>query len=98
MTARKYTHRTSEQWQAHLDQQVQSGLSIKDYCKEQSLAPSNFYGWRKKLASKVDETESVDQSAWVAFDPKPTDLPQQTASAEISLTLPGGIELSIRSY
>jgi putative transposase len=98
MTQRKYTHRTPEQWQAYLDQQAQSGLSVKDYCQEQSLAPSNFYSWRKKLSvSPVNNTESNEP--WIAVTPTrpPTDSTPQ-CSTEICLALPGGIQLTITSY
>lgn len=98
MTIRKYTHRTPEQWQVHLDQQAESGLSIKDYCKEQNLAPSNFYGWRKRLNSTEDEAASVDKGAWVALASEPTHPPEKPVSTETTLVLPGGIELTIRSY
>lgn len=97
MKERQYTHRTPEQWQVHLDQQAQSGLSIKDYCKEQNLGPSNFYGWRKKLSSKANEPMPVDKSAWLALAPERRHC-SDPVSTEITLALPGGIELTIRSH
>lgn len=100
MTQRKYTHRTPEQWQAYLDQQAQSGLSVKDYCQEQNLAPSNFYSWRKKLSGESPVTTESSE-AWLAVTPTPTGpTPNSTpgVTTEICLALPGGIQLTITSY
>ncbi len=36
---------------SHLSQQVSSGLSIEDYCREHSIAVSTFFSWRKKYST-----------------------------------------------
>lgn len=102
MKERKYTYRTPEQWQTHVDKQAQSGLSIKTYCQQHHLTLSNFYSWRKKLVeSSVEDSGSSD--GWVALAATPMESPvvkfESTASAstEIALALPGGIQLTIRS-
>lgn len=32
----------------HMSRQKASGLSIADYCRENSITPSTFYGWNKR--------------------------------------------------
>ena len=85
MAERKYTRRTHEQWQAHIEQQALGGLSIKQYCKEQGLTASNFYHWRKKLLScdadmsgqkQVHDT----QAPWLSLTPQATELSLSPAS------------------
>jgi hypothetical protein len=39
----------SEQWRERLTAQERSGLSVKEFCKEQGLTACTFYAWRKRL-------------------------------------------------
>ena len=39
----------SEQWRERLTAQERSGLSVKEFCKEQGLTRASFYAWRKRL-------------------------------------------------
>ena len=96
MTKRQYTHRSAEQWQAHIHAQAHSTLSVSEYCQDHQLPPSNFYAWRKKLSGNVvgDNTD-VTESGWIALSPQA--LSKAQAATEITLALPGGIQLTIRS-
>jgi hypothetical protein len=38
--------------QEHFASQKQSGLTIKDYCREHSLSCETFYGWRTVYINK----------------------------------------------
>jgi len=42
--------RTREQWQALIDEQAESELSVSEFCAQYDLTVSNFYLWRKKLS------------------------------------------------
>ena len=42
----------ADQWRDRIAEQQRSGLSIKQYCKEQSIPEHCFYGWRKRLREK----------------------------------------------
>lgn len=39
----------SDQWRERLAAQKRSGLSVKQFCKEQGLTEYSFYAWRKRL-------------------------------------------------
>ena len=39
----------SDQWCDRIGEQERSGLSVRQFCKEQGLAEPSFYGWRKRL-------------------------------------------------
>ena len=41
--------RTRQEWQALLDEQPRSGLSIQRFCQSEGITPSSFYSWRTKL-------------------------------------------------
>ena len=39
----------NDQWRERIAAQERSGLSVKQFCKEQGLTEHSFYGWRKRL-------------------------------------------------
>lgn len=41
--------RTCDEWSEHIEDYKKSGISIKRYCRENSLAPSTFCYWLKKM-------------------------------------------------
>ena len=44
-----------DQWRERIAEQARSGLSIKQFCKDRSIAEHAFYSWRRRLR----ETEPV---------------------------------------
>jgi hypothetical protein len=41
-----------DQWAERIAEQGRSGLSVKQFCKEQGLTEGSFYAWRKRLRHK----------------------------------------------
>jgi hypothetical protein len=39
----------NDQWRERIAEQERSGLSVKQFCKEQGLTEYSFYAWRKRL-------------------------------------------------
>lgn len=39
----------ADQWSDRITAQRRSGISVKQFCKEQGLAECSFYAWRKRL-------------------------------------------------
>jgi hypothetical protein len=58
------THRSQAEWQALIDQQVQSGQSAAAFCREQGLLAKSFYRWRGLLEKSTEE-------AFVRVEPQP---------------------------
>ncbi len=48
----KRPRRSESEIEALLSGQVQSGLSVKDFCKEHDVARGVFYHWRSKYAAQ----------------------------------------------
>ena len=101
MTTRTYTRRSREQWQQHILDQPQSGLSIAAYCQQHDLAVSNFYTWRSKLRDINNSTantseDAVDSDDWLAMPPTLSHSSSQAHTMALTLSLPGGITLTIR--
>ena len=83
--------RTREQWQELVDKQVESELSVSEFCAHHDLTVSNFYLWRKKLS---DDSQSLaKQDNWLAFDMPASAGKVSGATWAIELALPGGVVL-----
>lgn len=39
----------ADQWRERIAEQERSGMSVRQFCKQQGLAEHCFYGWRKRL-------------------------------------------------
>ena len=39
----------AEEWAERIAAQQRSGMSVKQFCKEQGLTECSFYAWRKRL-------------------------------------------------
>ena len=42
----------AEEWVERIAAQQRSGISVKQFCKEQGLTEYSFYAWRKRLQEK----------------------------------------------
>lgn len=93
-------NRTPEQWQALVDQQLDSGLSATQFSSQQGIAYSTFCKWRKRLsslpassakslASSVGESSFLDLSALM----RASDSTQP--GWNIVLSLGNGVELRL---
>jgi transposase len=47
-----------DHWRDRIAEQERSGLSVRQFCKEQGLAEHCFYGWRQRLR-KQEKQEPV---------------------------------------
>ena len=78
-------------WQAIFEQQQSSGLTIIQFCRDNTINTSTFYAWRKRLSS---ETPTVKKQQVVPFV-----IHEQafTQSSLIKLTTPNGYQLDFES-
>jgi len=45
-------------WRAALKRQASSGLSVRAFCRQENLAESNFYAWRRTIAGRDAEARN----------------------------------------
>lgn len=87
--------RTSVQWQQILQEQDQSGLSIKEYCQQHNIATSCFFKWRGKLMTtsvkNISDAPARDEK-WIPLE---NDAPS-TNVWDLELSLPNGIVLRMK--
>lgn len=41
-----------DRWQELIERQAESGLSVRAFCRQESLREPSFYAWRRKLAQR----------------------------------------------
>ena len=46
------TNPKADEWGERIAAQRRSGMSVKQFCKEQGLTEYSFYAWRKRLQEK----------------------------------------------
>jgi transposase-like protein len=101
--ARRQPDPVKEQaWRERLEQQQQSGLSVRAFCSQHNLTVPSFYAWRRTLR----------QRAGAAANPSSADGPPSpgpaagqpffvplrlapTATTALELLLPGGLLLRV---
>ena len=79
----------AEQWAERIAAQRRSGISVKQFCKEQGLTEYSFYAWRKRLQEK-----GPVRFALVDRSPRRQ---ERTAEAALELVLATGERLRISS-
>jgi len=97
--------RTAQQWQAIIEQQASSDLSVTTFCKQQQITPSSFYAWRKRLVNQPSYPSNTDhpvmaenhQDDWLGVTPEPIATPL-SPSWDIELSLPNGMILRMMNH
>lgn len=80
-------NRSIEEWRGIVRRQVESGLTVKQYCERESVCEQSFYSWRKRLGSEVP----VLPAKFVEL----TAPPPVEAVVRVELQLPNGAVLRI---
>ncbi len=78
-----------QNWQARIDAQASSGLSIAQFCEQQDCSVASFYQWKRKLAA----SNASDSPGHGAIHPSPF----QQLRTKPALPGPAWIELSLPS-
>ena len=86
--------RTADQWQAIVDQQIQSGLSGAAFCKAEGFQYQSFMNWRKKLEISTPESESTTEAKFVELT-RNDELTRSEPHWHIELDLAPGIQFRI---
>jgi putative transposase len=87
-----------------LERQQSSGLSIKDFCANESYTVSSFHYWKSKFGltrpyNNHSRVTAVEKLAPISFNlPEKKSAPETALSGsskgEIRIKLPGGIQVS----
>lgn len=77
----------ADEWAERIAAQGRSGISVKQFCKEQGLTECSFYAWRKRLQER-----GPVRFALVEKGPRRQ---ERTAEAALELVLASGERLRI---
>lgn len=89
-------------WRRVLKRQAKSGLSIAEFCREESVAQPSFYGWRRTIRQRdegsgknsdrrrQDRGSEAKRSAFV-----PVRVEELTEREPISIRWPGGVRIDV---
>lgn len=89
-------HRTPDQWQTLVNQQLDSGLSASRFCKQENIGYASFCNWRKRLAGP--STDQVSGSGEAGFLDLSSLMGNSASSGpgwHIVLSLGNGVELRL---
>ena len=75
----------ADEWAERIGAQQRSGMSVKQFCKEQGLTECTFYAWRKRLQEK--------EPVRFALVERSARRQERTAEAELELVLATGERL-----
>lgn len=64
---KKRTYRSAEQIEKCLNDQAQSGLTIRAYCEANGIGEKNFYRWTKKYRGQKVNRRKRNQTADAGF-------------------------------
>ena len=82
-TKRQSERRTAAQWVRIIEAQRQSGLTVVEFCRQQSIAKATFWYWRKRLLTTHKHYPMAKPAP--KFLPVPLVTPLTTESIEVEL-------------
>ncbi len=93
--------RSQKQWKQILQRQEQSGLSVAQFCRQESLGLSSFYMWRSRLGlSKSVESATLAATSFIDLgqlnDSDPLSVSTAAERWELELNLGNGMTLKFR--
>lgn len=91
-------------WRQHLERWQALSISIRQYCREQTLSEASFYSWKRELKRRQAEephpggpTQCPSQAANPDFVPvvvTPVET-RHAGSGVLEIELPGGVRLKV---
>ena len=75
---KQFSENKKLEWKSLIEQQRQSGLSVRSWCQKQNLIPNTFHYWKEKLFPKELQTTS-----FVELKARPDEVSLQTRGLHI---------------
>lgn len=78
-------------WQEHLENRIDSDLSIDEFCEAEGVSKSTFYRWARRLKDGIPESlKEEDASMTLAELTEPKFLPVSVTASPVEVQLPNG--------
>jgi putative transposase len=89
-------HRPREQWQASVDQQRASGVSVMQFCRQENIGYASFCNWRKRLSgAPVADSAASGKAGFMILSSLMSTSPSSVVGWNIMLSLGNGLELQL---
>ena len=76
-------------WRGVLQRQMDSGLSVARFCRQESVSAPSFYAWRRKLSSPAEGAAPTGQAAnFIPFR-----IESRAAAESVRILLPHGVSI-----
>ena len=90
------TRRSAEKeqfWRLVISEQQRSGLSIKEFCKQQAVSEASFYAWRREIRNRDQPPAPLGKTILpVKVTGQPlVPSPSDQRSVDVEIELPRGI-------
>lgn len=98
MAQHRNARRTQDQWQAIIDQQQQSGITVQQFCTEHAISQASFYKWRQRLAKPQPAHDAESPSSFIDLTTLSSGRNRHSntdPSWQIVLSLGNGVELRL---
>lgn len=87
-------------WRGVLHRQVESGLSVACFCRQESISPPSLYAWRRKLRERDAVAQRIDSQDGEAIPsaqllPVRIEAESTATSAPVRIFLPQGASLDV---
>jgi transposase-like protein len=79
-----------------LERQAESGLSVADFCRQESVSAPSFYFWRRRLQEQeATGNQQLGRAATVVSSRQllPVHIESAAAAAAVRILLPQGVSL-----
>jgi hypothetical protein len=94
--AKQSSAEKAEFWKLAIAEQGESGLSIKAFCRQQSLSEPSFHAWKRKLKKQSQSSQSISLApVRVVSDHDQSHA--QACNPDVKIRLPSGIVVELFS-
>jgi hypothetical protein len=84
-------------WRIVVEEHRDSGLTIKDFCKQQGISEPSFYAWRKRLKERDAEGRAPGMLVPVRLVDKQDDAAGKRDSVTLRIATPSGFTVDIQA-
>ena len=88
-------------WRGVLQRQAKSGLSVAEFCRQESISGPSLYSWKRKLkerdASSQQEEQQVDVQPVTAGQLLPVRIESTDPPEPMRILMPRGLSLDVPS-
>ncbi|MGV1014718.1 MAG: IS66 family insertion sequence element accessory protein TnpA [Methyloceanibacter sp.] len=95
-------HRRQESaayWRGILERQIESGLSVAGFCRQEAVSAPSFYAWRRKLQEPDRAAREAPRNTATAVSTRllPVRIAAGAATTSVRVFLPQGVSIDAPS-